>query len=62
MVELPEKMIKSLTELGLLESEAKIYAALVFLQSAEVKRNILEFLDVSKPSIYEGLRMLKKMI
>jgi HTH-type transcriptional regulator, sugar sensing transcriptional regulator len=59
MVELPEKMIKSLTELGLLESEAKIYAALVFLQSAEV-RDLLEFLDVSKPSIYEGLRMLEK--
>ena len=59
MVELPYKMIKSLTELGLLESEAKIYAALVFLQSAEV-RDLLEFLDVSKPSIYEGLRMLEK--
>lgn len=59
MVELPDKLIKSLTELGLLESEAKIYAALVFLQSAEV-RDLLEFLDVSKPSIYEGLRMLEK--
>ncbi len=59
MVELPDKLIKSLTGLGLLESEAKIYAALVFLQSAEV-RDLLEFLDVSKPSIYEGLRMLEK--
>jgi len=59
MAELPNKLINSLTELGLLESEAKIYAALVFLQSAEV-RDLLEFLDVSKPSIYEGLRMLEK--
>ena len=40
MVELPYKMIKSLTELGLLESEAKIYAALVFLQSAEVRDSV----------------------
>lgn len=59
MVELPYKLINSLTELGLLESEAKIYSALVYMQSAEV-RDLLEFLEVSKPSIYEGLRMLEK--
>ena len=59
MVELPYKLINSLTELGLLESEAKIYAALVYMQSAEV-RDLLEFLEISKPSIYEGLRMLEK--
>jgi sugar-specific transcriptional regulator TrmB len=59
MVEIPHELIKSLTELGMLESEAKLYAALVFLQSAEV-RDLLEFLDVSKTSIYEGLRMLEK--
>ena len=59
MVEIPHELIKSLTELGMLDSEAKLYAALVFLRSAEV-RDLLEFLDVSKPSIYEGLRMLEK--
>lgn len=59
MVELPCEMIKSLTKLGLLESEAKLYSALVFLQSAEV-RDLVEFLDVSKPSIYEGLKTLEE--
>jgi sugar-specific transcriptional regulator TrmB len=59
MVEIPHELIDSLTELGMLDSEAKLYAALVFLRSAEV-RDLLEFLDVSKPSIYEGLRMLEK--
>lgn len=59
MIEIPDKLIKSLTKLGILESEAKIYTALVFLQSAEV-RDLLEFLDLSKPSIYEGLKMLEK--
>lgn len=59
MVEIPHELIKSLTELGMLDSEAKLYAALVFLRSAEV-RDLLEFLDVSKPSIYESLRMLEK--
>jgi sugar-specific transcriptional regulator TrmB len=59
MVKIPHELIKSLTELGMLDSEAKLYAALVFLRSAEV-RDLLEFLDVSKPSIYEGLRMLEK--
>ena len=37
MVEIPHELIKSLTELGMLDSEAKLYAALVFLRSAEVR-------------------------
>ena len=59
MKRLPSQLLTSLTELGLLESEAKIYAALVVLQSAEV-RDLLEFLDVSKPRVYDGLRMLEE--
>lgn len=59
MIKFPIPLITSLTELGLLESEAKIYAALVLLRSAEVK-DLLEFLDTSKPRIYDGLRMLEE--
>jgi HTH-type transcriptional regulator, sugar sensing transcriptional regulator len=59
MRRLPTQLLISLTELGLLESEAKIYAALVLLQSAEV-RDLLEFLDVSKPRVYDGLRALEE--
>jgi HTH-type transcriptional regulator, sugar sensing transcriptional regulator len=58
-IQLPGKLIRSLSELGLLESEAKIYAALVLLCYAEVK-DLLELLDVSKPRIYDGLRMLEE--
>ena len=58
MIELPTALIKSLTSLGLLESEAKVYAALVILKSAGIKE-LLEFLDISKPQIYERLKMLK---
>ena len=59
MIQLPSELLNSLIELGLLESEAKIYAALVLLQSAEV-RDLLDCLDVSKPRIYDGLRVLKE--
>ncbi|HEY3274927.1 MAG TPA: helix-turn-helix domain-containing protein [Methanocella sp.] len=58
-IQLPGQLITSLSELGLLESEAKIYAALVLLGYAEVK-DLLELLDVSKPRIYDGLRMLEE--
>ena len=59
MIELPAQLIKSLTSLGLLESEAKVYAALVLLKNAGIK-DLLEFLDVSKPRIYDGLRTLEE--
>lgn len=58
MIELPTQLIKSLTSLGLLESEAKVYAALVILKNAGIKE-LLEFLDISKPQIYERLKMLE---
>lgn len=58
MTEIPTQLINSLTSLGLLESEAKVYAALVLLKSAGIKE-LLEFLDISKPQIYERLKMLE---
>lgn len=58
MGHIPQQLISSFMELGLLESEAKIYAALVLFHDAEVKE-LQEFLDLSKPSIYEGLRALE---
>lgn len=59
MIQLPNKLLSSLTEIGLLESEAKIYTALVLLKTAGIK-DLLEALDVSKPRIYDGLRMLEE--
>jgi sugar-specific transcriptional regulator TrmB len=58
MGNIPQQLISSLMELGLLESEAKIYSALVLFHDAEVKE-LQEFLDISKPSIYDGLRILE---
>ena len=56
---LPGQLIASLTELGLLESEAKIYAALVLLGYSDVG-DLLEILDVSKPRIYTSLGTLEE--
>ena len=58
MLQIPRPLIDSFTGLGLLESEAKIYIAIVLLHKAEVK-DILECLDLSKPSIYAGMRSLE---
>ena len=58
-LQLPGQLIASLTELGLLESEAKIYAALVLLGYADVG-DLLEILDVSKPRIYTSLGTLEE--
>jgi HTH-type transcriptional regulator, sugar sensing transcriptional regulator len=59
MNRIPGKLIDSLMELGLLESEAKIYTALVLKHDSEVKE-LQEFLGMSKPSVYEGLRTLEE--
>lgn len=58
MTEIPPQLVASLKELGLLESEAKIYSALVLLHDAEVKE-LQDFLGLSKPNIYAGLRALE---
>ncbi|MDI6645208.1 MAG: helix-turn-helix domain-containing protein [Methanobacteriaceae archaeon] len=59
MDKIPQKLIKSLMELGLLESEAKIYIALTIMDNAEVKE-LINLLGLSKPNTYEGLRMLEE--
>ena len=59
MDKIPPALVKSLTELGLLESEAKIYVALVMMNSSDVKE-IIDFLGMSKPNVYEGLRSLEE--
>lgn len=56
---LSEELIASLTGLGLLESEAKIYAALVVLGYADVG-DLIDVLDVSKPRIYTSLGTLEE--
>ncbi|MCD1293679.1 hypothetical protein CUJ83_01550 [Methanocella sp. CWC-04] len=58
MKRIPPKLISSLRTLGLLESEAKVYSALVLFGQAEPKE-LLDFLDISKPSVYESLRGLE---
>ena len=59
MDKIPPELVKSLTELGLLESEAKIYVALVMMNHSEVKE-LIDFLDMSKPNTYESLRSLEE--
>ncbi len=58
MDKIPQELIKSLMDLGLLESEAKIYITLVMMDNSEVK-TLIEFLGLSKPNTYESLRLLK---
>ena len=58
-IELPARLIEALTKLGLIDSEARIYVAIVQLRHAEVK-TLLDTLDLSKPSIYDGLRSLQE--
>ena len=59
MEKIPQELVKSLMDLGLLESEAKIYITLVMLNNSEVKK-LIDFLGISKPNTYESLRLLKE--
>ncbi len=59
MNEIPQELIKSLMDLGLLESEAKIYITLAMMNNSEVK-TLIEFLGISKPNTYESLRLLEE--
>jgi sugar-specific transcriptional regulator TrmB len=53
-------LIKSLKDLGLSNYEARVYAALVLYDNAEAKE-IIDFLSISKPSVYEALDRLAEM-
>lgn len=59
MKQIPSTLVSSLKTLGLFESEAKVYSALVMFKYAEAK-DLVEFVDISKPSVYESLRTLEE--
>ncbi|MFA6225177.1 MAG: helix-turn-helix domain-containing protein [Methanoregula sp.] len=54
MESIPTTLVKSLNDLGLSNNEARVYAALVLYDNAEAKE-IIDFLSLSKPSVYEAL-------
>ena len=60
MESIPTSLIKSLNDLGLSNYEASVYAALVLYDNAEAKE-IIDFLSISKPSVYEALDRLADM-
>jgi len=60
MGSIPAPLIKSLNDLGLSNYEACVYAALVLYDNAEVKDLVL-YLSISKPSVYEALDHLAEM-
>ena len=60
MNKIPPDLVSALMKLGLLESEAKIYVALVMMNHSEVKE-LIDFLDMSKPNTYESLRSLEEL-
>jgi HTH-type transcriptional regulator, sugar sensing transcriptional regulator len=60
MESIPASLVKSLNDLGLSNTEARVYAALVLYDNAEAKE-IVEFLSISKPSVYEALDRLEEM-
>ena len=53
MESIPASLVKSLNDLGLSNNEAKVYAALVLYDNAEAK-DLVEYLSISKPSVYRG--------
>ena len=60
MESIPASLVKSLNDLGLSNYEASVYAALVLYDNADAKE-IVDFLSISKPSVYEALDRLAEM-
>lgn len=60
MESIPSDLVKALNDLGLSNYEASVYAALVLYDNAEAKE-IIDFLSISKPSVYEALDHLSDM-
>ena len=60
MESIPATLIKALNNLGLSNYEASVYAALVLYDNAEAKE-LVDFLKISKPSVYEALDRLADM-
>src|SRR5512144_1989239 len=57
MRQISNELVESLKTLGLTEYEAKVYSALVLFDKTEVKQ-IYEYLDAPKPSVYQSLKTL----
>ncbi|HZD42701.1 MAG TPA: helix-turn-helix domain-containing protein [Methanomicrobiales archaeon] len=60
MESIPARLLGALSILGLSKYDARIYAALVLFDRAEAKE-LVEFLGISKPSVYEGLEHLQEI-
>ncbi|MDP2796285.1 MAG: helix-turn-helix domain-containing protein [Methanoregula sp.] len=60
MEDIPPALMKSLNVLGLSNNEASVYAALILYDNAEAKE-IIDYLSLSKPSVYEALDHLAEM-
>ena len=60
MESIPASLVKSLNDLGLSNNEANVYAALVLYDNAEAK-DLVEYLSISKPSVYVALDHLAEM-
>ena len=59
MQAIESELVRCLSVLGLLESEAKLYIALATRDVAEVKE-LIDLAGISKPSAYESLRSLEE--
>jgi sugar-specific transcriptional regulator TrmB len=57
MQRIPGALVDALLDLGLTNYEARTYAALILFDVAEAKE-LVEFLGISKPSVYESLDRL----
>lgn len=53
------RLITALQTLGLPHLDAKVYTALFFLNSVGAKE-LIDFIDISKPSVYESLQKLEE--
>ncbi len=60
MESISSTLVQSLHELGLSSTEARVYAALVLYDNAEAK-DLIDYLSLSKPSVYEALEHLAEM-
>jgi sugar-specific transcriptional regulator TrmB len=60
MEHIPAGLVKSLTAMGLSTQEARVYAALVLFDRAEA-RDLVDYLGISKPSVYDVLERLEEI-
>ncbi|WP_319580283.1 helix-turn-helix domain-containing protein [uncultured Methanospirillum sp.] len=54
-----QRLITALNNMGLPNLDAKVYAALVYLNSVGAKE-LIDFVEISKPSVYDSLQKLEE--